>query len=641
MNEQSPILSENVVELEPVTSQEVKETSNPPKTTEEEYLKLNDLIKHMEFNIEQNRKQCDNSSLNCYTLLRSTELLAFDIIFSNYLLSDMDPAEIYDFFEHCTKPQPDLSSGDKEEFQKARLHVEYLLSIIEKCTKNISTLDLKQRSIPKRVSEFGIFLQEQKIRFDHQIKRRLEFEAKKENEEKQKQEEENEETDLSGLPPSFTKWLSTELKIGLTPDQESIEIHCLIKSITNRLKCIMELSNSITELEVEQETHHYDESEEKIKEKIENSPYIIGARKNCQYLRNLLAMLLRQKSLFQQLYDSFVHCKNQLSNLTPTAQRSIDEMTLQMEKLHEILNKKQTEVSAIEQELQPFIALFYTQTRLTLIQAPPQQAYQKLEETLNIMIANTSNNSEISSKYQLDKNSLFELKNLRAELCELNIELNKILVQIEEKDRSILEMSIEYSKVEEELLLQDQEAEQLKKYEEGLNEVQQLLRFNEMSDWCRKLSNILEKLDQIAQNQEIITKNVKSQTEVKEMDELVHNKLNEIDKLSEVNYRMNSEIARSKIELEAVKEEKYHAKMELALNDEFVPDCIEHSKNEAALKKHMKMVMCPVCKKNRRNVFLTTCKHPICMECATAANNKCPICSVMFDDSNIRPFFVQ
>ena len=398
------------------------------------------------------------------------------------------------------------------------------------------------------------------------------------------------------------------------------------------------MNDSIQELKVEQECIQNDDSIETSSEQIENSPYIIGAKKNCQYLRKLLGMLLHQKALFKQLHDSFIYCKDRLSDLTKTAQRSIDEMTSQMEKLREILSKKQAEVSAIEQELQPFIALFYTPSRLTIIQSPPQQSYQKFEETLNIMIAS---NNESSQKFQLDKSNLFELKNLRAELCELNIELNKVLLQIEEKDRSILEMSIEHSKVEEEFMLQEQEAEQLKLYEAGLNEVQQLLRFNEMSDWCRKLSIILDNLDQIAKNQKTIIDNAESQADVKKMEEKIHLKSKEIDKLSEINYRMNSEIARSKIELEAVKEEKYHAKMELSLNNNFVPECIQNSRNDSAVDKHMKMVLCPICKKNRRNVILTTCRHPICIECAKAADGKCPICETVFDKSNIRPFFVQ
>lgn len=288
MNDQSPLSSFNIINDEPQVHKEIEEPGKMPQDEKEQFSKLNDLIQHMEFNIEQNRKRCDTSSLSCYTLLRSTELLAFDIMFANYLLGDANPSDIYDFFEHCTIPQFDLSSGQISGFEKAREHIQYLQSIIENCSKSFLSLDLKQKSIPKRVSEFALYLKDQKVRLDHQLKRNIEAEKKKIEEENQKKDDENEEVDLSGLPPSFTKWLTSELKVGLSPDQESIEIHCLFKSITNRLKSITELYNTVAELELDQEEIKNGNSNEISNEKIENSPYVIGAKKNCQCLRFLL-----------------------------------------------------------------------------------------------------------------------------------------------------------------------------------------------------------------------------------------------------------------------------------------------------------------------------------------------------------------
>ena len=78
MTANNPLSSLKIVDIEQQGDKEIKEPEKPPQSIEEQYTKLNDLIKHMEFNIVQNRKRCDNSSLDCYTLLRSTELLAFD-----------------------------------------------------------------------------------------------------------------------------------------------------------------------------------------------------------------------------------------------------------------------------------------------------------------------------------------------------------------------------------------------------------------------------------------------------------------------------------------------------------------------------------------------------------------------------------
>ncbi|OHT10258.1 hypothetical protein TRFO_04266 [Tritrichomonas foetus] len=670
MNESS-LSPDNLVE-EPIPQNEIIRNaidSIQPETEEELISKLKDLVTHMEFNIDQNRKRCDVSSKECYVLFKSTELLAFDLLFADYLLGNSESSDIYDFFEHCTHPTCDFLSNNGE---TANAHISYLMSIIEKCVESLSSCEIKQPNIPKRISEFELFLNDQKLRIDNQLTRRLKKQKEKEEKEKMKEkEEEEEEPDLSGLPPSFTKWLSSELKVGLNPDEESVEIKCLVRGIAGRLKEIAQLSESIKNLKKEneeirkesmnitnfvnqvnsqsensnQQNSLQNSSNENIDNDIninhynnliENSPYFLGIKNSCAYLANLLKTIKTQKEVIKLCNTSLKQCKTQLDSLSDSSQRSIQEMQNQMEKLKEISLKRQQETTALEQELQPYINFIFTPTRLNAIPGLPN-SFNVLDIRYKRLIIPATNTDQ---KLRMEYTAFHELHQLRSDLSYYSNELNKMYSQIEENDRKILEMAIEYSKIEGEFKLQDEEKESLMKYEIDLNEVQTLLRFNEMSDWCRKLATIIEALDQIAVDQQNIVQELQNTSQVDQLKQQIDQKTKEVQLLSETNYRMNSEIGRSKLELSAANEEYFRAKQELEVNKDFIPDVIDKN-DEEQVQRHKRMVICPICHTNRRDVILTTCRHPMCGECANKANFKCPICEESFNQSNVRPFFIQ
>jgi hypothetical protein len=73
----------------------VVERVNVPDTIQARLVKLQNRIKHMEFNIDQNRKRGELLSQDCYSLFRSTELLAFDFMFASYLMGQVPARQVY------------------------------------------------------------------------------------------------------------------------------------------------------------------------------------------------------------------------------------------------------------------------------------------------------------------------------------------------------------------------------------------------------------------------------------------------------------------------------------------------------------------------------------------------------------------
>lgn len=606
-----------------------------PSNLDEQLEKLNLMVKQMEFNVEQNQKRCEFDSSECYNLLRSTELLAFDVLFAHYLLGEVPPNDIYDFFNHCTMPTFDLSSGVTSEYEKAAAHIQYLKDIFQAHSSALLSLDLKQPTIPKKISEFYLYLKDQKLRLDNQLRRRSQNEEKL-LQEKLKKEEEEDENDTNGLVPAFSKWLSTELKVGLERDEQTIEITCLIRTITRKLNDIVQIKDEIDTLQQDKIEYDPNDSSHCRPEDINNSVYYKGAQNSIQYLSNLLSLLKREKELINECEYIISYCHDRLKELIEPAQKSILEISVQMAKLQAIHDQKQKDVAQIEAELQPFIALYYTESRKSQISPPPPNLFHHIEDMLITLIQQNPNDQ----KLLLDKNALQELIQYRNEIHYYNNEMNKLYEQVETNDRQYLELQIDKNKAEEEVALMEQEKEQLKRYEIGLRDVHQLISFEELSEWLRKLSQIIENVARIQEDQKMIQPQLSMKTSTVELQKQIETKAENVEKLHKKNYQMSHEIARSKIDLIAIKEEKFRAQKELEFHNDFVPSILDRSKKDGSAK-HMKMIMCPVCKKNRRDLILTTCRHPLCHECISQANGACPICNTAFTQNNIRPIFFQ
>ena len=627
MNESSPA-PENNSNLE--NSEQKAENEN--ESNEELSLKLNEMIKHMEFNIDQNRKKCDEASKDFYSLLKTTEVFAFDLLFASYLLGSTENSEIYNFFERCTNSNLDGRVLSDEHNDEIINHIQFLHEVIEKCANSLSTADIKQPLIPKRISEFIVFLKDQKIRLDHQIQRLDDANKVSETEE---HEEEEECEDLSGLPVSFTKWLSSELKIGFNPDEESIEIRCLIKSITNRLQAISELSKSISNLQKNSLVINPDSCSQCPHDALINSPYLLGIKNSCTYLSNLLETLRTQRKIIKIFTKCLYDCKNKVDDLKSSVNYSFEEMTQQMNKLKEVSTKRKKEIIPIENNLRRYLDARSVQT---IPQCSPQTIFQIIEASIKRFMTPLND----TQKRYFDAFPLNEIKKVRSEIAYLENEIMKTYKQILENDKYLFETTVKKFKIDEECCIEKEEMECLKQYEYDLNEVNKLLRTNDMNDWYSKFTMITNSFDQVANTQKEIMKELESQSGAyaENLKQQISSKTNEIQILSSKNYQINSEIGRSTLELNSVNEDLFRAKQELDVNNDFVPNSVRKY-GEDSVKKHIRMVMCPICKTNRRNVILATCKHPICDECASKANHNCPICQKYFRNIDMKPFFIQ
>ena len=603
-------------------------------------VKLQNRIKHMEYNIDRNRNRGESLCRDCYSLFRSTELLAFDFVFASYLLGHLPPEEVYAFLDRCIRPQYDLSSGDPADFDRAKEHVKYLQSIITKCASEVFSGELKRPDIPKRTSEFVLHLKKQKGRLDQELARRRVQETEKVQAERVQLEEDQ--IEAEDLPASFSKWLTSELKVGMDQNEESIELRSLIASVARRLGAIAKLNESIKSMKTE--TLSLDELDymDCMPEDLFKSPLFIGVKQSCAFLVNACNALNSQKELLPRCHDALCKVRDRLKEITESSEKAVAELQAHTDAMRKEIEQKKMEAEALKAELQPVLEAMNAKPELPVVpELPPK--YAEVEARLKEELAAAQSAGDQAEKVQELEGQIKlieECRQQRDELAKMCNERNELLLQAAEKDKTIFGVVLAQCKAEEDAKQQALELELLSKYEDSVRDVMSSIRLAEMEQWCNELGEIGSSFAEIADVQKKIMDELDKYAKVEDIEAKTAEKRKEIKALSEMNYRMCEAIGRAKLELEDMLDEQTRAQNTLELYSEWLPPYIDRD-NEQQVEEYKKMVTCPVCKSNRRDCILATCGHAICRPCAEKSKGICPICKAQFGETDVKPFFLQ
>jgi hypothetical protein len=91
-------------------------------------------------------------SHDCYSLLRSIELLAFDFIFAPYLIGQIPGSPASAFLDSCIYPRYNLSIGGRADFEKAAQYIKFLEDLVALCAADLLRPELRLPDIPRRTS---------------------------------------------------------------------------------------------------------------------------------------------------------------------------------------------------------------------------------------------------------------------------------------------------------------------------------------------------------------------------------------------------------------------------------------------------------------------------------------------------------
>lgn len=626
-------------------------TTEEPETEEEMVIRLNNQINHMKFNIQQNSSRCEALSKECFDLLNSTQLLAFDFLFADYLFGDSDQQKVYSFFEQCLHQTFDLSTGNEIDFEKATDHISFLQDVIKECSQSLLNREIKRPNIPKRTSEFLLYLKEQKHKLEKEIcQPASEASSTDSNQAPTVVELEQKELDTHELPEAFEQWIRSELGLSHEPIDTESTISSMISEIAFRLTEIAHLKDKIEQMKSKIVDPEHIDSSCCTPHIIEQSPFFIGVKNNCQVLHAAYESMKSQEESIPICFNALECCRAQLLELSMSLQRSNDSMENEIQKMGNSIMKQQRTTDEKITKLRPLIDSIFMRKSLPHVpQDPPQ--FTAIKEKLETDLHNLNSHDEMTEaeammhrkKYREALDMLKEIETNRWQIDELVTEQNNLISQIEEKDSSILNLVMDHCKPEKEDELHRNELSLLTQYEDEISKVFESLQFDEMGKWREEFGRNVASFTNAASKQEMIIKELSKLTKTKTLQEEIKQKSKKIEELSAENAQLCLEIQKAKMSLNEVIMKRLKAENEMRQklkDDSWLPPFVDRN-NPEMVQKYKEMVICPICKANKRDSILSSCGHPVCKACIDKSQGKCPICSVPFIENNIKPFHIQ
>jgi len=639
------LADQNAISKETIVLQEEKTESSLSSQIQ----RLQKRLKHMEFNISHSIKRGDELSKKCFELMKSTELLAFDMVFTEYLFSDMPSAKVYEFLGSCVRPSFNLTTGKSEDFDAAIKHVQFLQGVIESTANNLLKIDFKSPAIPKRTSEFVLFLKDQKIRLENDINGLSNDLNPTINETYEQVDENNEvqqnDIDSEEFPSVLNKWLQSELKFGTDPDEDTIELRCLISNISRRLASVTRLHQSITTLKeasVKSDEISFADCET---EDLLKSPFYIGVQRSCIFMMNAIRAMQAQQDIIPRLQHCVEKCTNHIVLMSQNSRDAIDELRRQHSSLVDMVNRKQKEVEYMRGELRSFVDSVFSDVKFDNYDHQHEELiafYHDAEQRLKNEMHNVPVDSDAANQFNASLEKLSKIIQIRKEIFDLCNDQHTIMSQIHQKDQVLFKLIAENKKADEESLLQRDEMLQLSKYEKSIHDAFESLHLDDMAKWCEDLSSIMKNLNGCIDEQKNIEEELKEFFTKDEETDSIEEKKKEIEELSKMNYQMSMAIGNAKLDLENAIEDLFRVQQEVEKYKNYVPECIDKKNSPLQAKKHINMAICPICNKARRDTILSTCCHVMCRSCLDMNHDLlCPICQKPYSPDNIKPFYLQ
>ena len=247
--------------------------------------KLENKAKHLEKQIEQNRKRGTAICQECFNAMRATEVLAFDFLFTEYLIGTAKSSQVYTFVDSCIRPSFSVISGDPRDIDDAAEHIRSVQSQIQSSLSTILRYDPKKVEIAKHAPEFLQFLQERKQSLENELQN---YEEEVKNQKPQQNPtiisvvfNDSNRQNKNETDSEFEKWILNELKPGVVlVDPQIAETRALFGSCIHRMHSIQKLKDQIAQLKSTSSSTQnlkYIDCDPKT---IYNSPFFVAVQEN-------------------------------------------------------------------------------------------------------------------------------------------------------------------------------------------------------------------------------------------------------------------------------------------------------------------------------------------------------------------------
>jgi hypothetical protein len=591
----------------------------------------------LEIAIDQNRKQGAAICRECFNALRVTEVLAFDLLIVDYFLGNATSAQISAYVESCVRPQFSLMPGDPREIEAFAEHIRSVQLQIQASIANLPRSDSKKIDPLKRNSELITFLNEQKQR----------CESDQKGEEKAQRPPVEIHIDLPGEDPpddtrvdaEFADWLKRQLRPGADAvDLETAEFRALFGTVVHRLQAVSALRSELSSLRSSQISTRNLQYTDCSPETIYRSPFFRAAQNNCRFLAIALKSIAAQKELVPACATALAQCRAHLESLRDKCAETMTQMLQCREYLDTTLAQRRTDVDQLSQELRPYaeaLCFDITTCQLDEMVAFTTSLDTDIESRFKKVMGSFTTDLENRFKIENQLKLLFDLRSLRSAttaVCQKSFETIKAshAAQLE-----LFRAVSDFCKAEEIVRLHQREIERMTTYHQHLTTVIDLMKADQIADWCAELTEVSGQIAAAIAEQ----KEIQAAFEPLLSDDLGRDEVarmnDDVEALMAVNARLVEEEAVLECQIVDAEEELFQVLQEL--------ECFKDVDEDDDEQELQARVICPVCRENERNCILAGCGHPVCRQCIAAAKEagKCPVCSAQFGEADVRPFILQ
>ena len=618
--------------------------------------------------ILQTHKQTKNACKEFYDDMSKTELLAFDCLMAEYLLTD-SMNDFRSYINSFTRPTINLLSGDRRDENSAEGRT---ISLIDSIQRSIASLNrIKDHRIeqPKRAIEIL-----QNIR---SIKTKLESELK------QTQENSTQASGATSRPPSrmqppsspsqahypiegnpmlssysqsgisqneakqtlkkpqispeFTKWMNKNLALS-SESSENATLRSLFCSVCSRYQSVSDLKASVDSLRAAKVAPKSIDYQMCGLENIKKSPFITSVQSNYKFLQKMLKTLREQRAVFIPQCEKAMHdCLDAISSVHERQDKAREEAAKSAQKYQNIVNKKKADIEQKKKELLPYILSMTDINNPIII-----ENYANIKDDIVDEIRAKLQSPEHEKQRQL-LDEIVEVRHQNAKLCRDSV---KALGSAAFTIKPIYKAASDNYKAEELVRQNQRKVEQLTRYEKYLNEMQDLLKVNEIKAWAAKIDEVADSLETLQHESERLDELMKpliredTEEENAEYEREIEALEQRTQELIQERIRIENEIADAQLEHDTASEELFTVVQDLAAMQQASPACRSEVEEKQMLKLQ-KYILCPCCKANRRNCLISTCMHPICKDCMKRANGVCPVCKTSFTKNDVKPFYFQ
>ena len=592
---------------------------------------------------EKNQIASENLCSEYIKMLHSAQFFAFDLLLCEYLCGFVSQEEVENYIKNLGETYVDpnnFSQNDslqlKQNFHNifdeinsriARLSVTNPNQINYDLVKldvfdHFLTQVLKEQNAEKK--QLDIKIQNKRKANDKAIKRLFDFE----------------------LIPPFSHESISQMNDSLMKefnyddnDQSNLETRLLLSKACYRLLTIKQLQEQVTTMKSLVINHSTKiESSYCEPQSILKSPFFTSLATQSRFLRQSLKYQDKEVMLSNKFDECLSHINDSYQQYQQKCEKNLAEIDNRIAWLQNIYNQRSQAAEKQRNDLTPGIKEVVDEMNFLIDDKTSNRVDDLLHKVMNIK----EPEKDYPNHKDWEQFMTTAKKEFNPRYTETESLYRSVASQIQTMafyDSTIFNLSAEANDQPMKQKIIQSEYDTLINYEKCLHEINDSLSSIDYRPLMQNLERIKSNIKKAVDNHR------------KKLKAYEDNEMEDNDDEAETNDSLKEQISQLKAESEQLSQElgEQSAELDLLLEEKFAHQkCMIVPKQKAppsdqtlnlalsgSIEKYLEWVMCPICRKNRRDSIIINCGHVFCRKCLERKRT-CPICSQRFTDQDVK-----